>query len=189
MISILLIDDEAGLLEVARLFLERDGEIEVTPAESAQQGLDLMVGHRFDAIVCDYDMPGMSGIDLLKTLRSHDNMIPIIIFTGKGNEDVVIEALNNGADFYLQKGDDPRQKFEELYQRIHEAVIRQQAREIIAGSEKKYRALMEYAPIAIMSTDSSGLITDMNSMLLDLLGIGPGAEVKKTNILDRKSVV
>jgi PAS domain S-box-containing protein len=183
MITILLIDDEIGLLEVAQLFLERDGDIRVIPALSAQQGLDLLGTRQFDAIVCDYDMPGMNGIDLLKTLRSRDNMIPIIIFTGKGNESVVIEALNNGADFYLRKGDDPREKFAELMQRIHDAVIRRQTREIIAESEKKYRALMEYAPVAIVSTDRSGHISDNNSMLLGLLGIESDGEVRKINLI------
>ncbi len=183
MITILLIDDEIGLLEVAQLFLERDGDIRVIPALSAQQGLDLLDSNRFDAIVCDYDMPGMNGIGLLKTLRSRDNMIPIIIFTGKGNESVVIEALNNGADFYVRKGEDPREKFGELKQRIHDAVIRRQTREIITESEKKYRALMEYAPVAILSTDMSGHITDHNSMLLSLLGIGSAEEAKKINVL------
>ena len=183
MITILLIDDEIGLLEVAQLFLERDGDIRVIPALSAQQGLDLLETHQFDAIVCDYDMPGMNGIGLLKTLRSRDTLMPIIIFTGKGNESVVIEALNNGADFYLQKGEDPREKFGELKQRINDAVIRRQTREIIAESEKKYRALMEYAPVAILSTDISGHITDNNSMLLALLGIESDTGAKKINVL------
>ena len=44
-------------------------------------------------------------------------MIPFIIFTGKGREEVVIEAINSGADSYLQKGGDPRMQFGELGQK------------------------------------------------------------------------
>ena len=143
MIRVLLIDDEPDLLVIVKLFLEQDGDMAVTTAESAQSGLKFLSGARFDAIVCDYEMPGMNGIELLKTLRGMDLTIPIIIFTGKGNEAVVIEALNNGADFYLQKGSDPRQKMEQLQQMIREAVVKRQTASLIVESEKKYRALVQ----------------------------------------------
>ena len=58
----------------------------------------------YDAIISDYQIPDMDGIEFLKKVRSSGNSIPFIIFTGKGREEVVIEALNAGADFYLQKG-------------------------------------------------------------------------------------
>jgi len=59
-------------------------------------------------------MPETNGIDFLKLIRSRDDPIPFILFTGRGREEVVIEALNSGADFYLQKGGDPSSQFKEL---------------------------------------------------------------------------
>ncbi len=162
MIRVLLIDDEPDLLVIVKLFLEQDGDMAVTTAESAQAGLKFLADSQLDAIVCDYEMPGMNGIELLKTLRGMDLTIPIIIFTGKGNEAVVIEALNNGADFYLQKGSDPRQKMEQLQQMIREAVVKRQTTSLIVASEKKYRALVQYAPIGILATDSGGTVVDSN---------------------------
>ena len=61
----------------------------------------------YDAVILDYQMPETNGIDFLKLIRSRDDPIPFILFTGRGREEVVIEALNSGADFYLQKGGDP----------------------------------------------------------------------------------
>ena len=66
-----------------------------------------MAGVDYEVIVSDYQMPGMNGIEFLKRLRSQLGHIPFILFTGRGREEVAIEALNCGADFYLQKGGDP----------------------------------------------------------------------------------
>ena len=51
-----------------------------------------------------------------------DEDIPFILFTGRGREEVVIEAINNGVDFYLQKGGDPKAQFAELGHKIKKAV-------------------------------------------------------------------
>jgi DNA-binding response OmpR family regulator len=77
--------------------------------------------HPYDVIVADYLMPEMDGIEFLKGLRASGCTIPFIIFTGKGREDVAIEALNSGADFYLQKGGNPRSQFAELGNMIRQA--------------------------------------------------------------------
>ena len=80
--------------------------------------------NRYDAIISDYQMPGTNGIDFLKSLRSKGNKMPFILFTGRGREEVVIEALNSGADFYLQKGGNPDAQFIELEHKVREAVGR-----------------------------------------------------------------
>ena len=50
----------------------------------------------FDAIISDYQMPGMNGIDFLKKVPASGNSIPFILFSGRGREEVVIQALNEG---------------------------------------------------------------------------------------------
>jgi len=96
--SILYVDDEPILLELGKVYLERTNEFEVTTATSASAALNLIKTHRFQTIVSDYQMPGMNGIDFLKTVRVDDN-IPFIIFTGRGREEVAVEAFENGANF------------------------------------------------------------------------------------------
>lgn len=63
-------------------------------------------------------MPCKDGIFFLKEFRSGSDNRPLILFTGKGREDIVIEAINNGADFYIQKREEPRTQFAELAQKI-----------------------------------------------------------------------
>jgi CheY-like chemotaxis protein len=66
MFSLLYVDDESGLLELGQLFLESTGDFKVTTALSADAGLEQLAQHEFDAIVSDFQMPGMDGIALLK---------------------------------------------------------------------------------------------------------------------------
>lgn len=128
-IRILLVDDEPALLEIAKLFLERDAQFSTETAPSADVALGLLETDSFDAIVSDYQMPGMDGLALLSAIRERGNPIPFIILTGKGREEVVIEALNLGADFYLQKGGDPYSQFAELKSKIIHAVEKRRAEE------------------------------------------------------------
>jgi DNA-binding response OmpR family regulator len=106
-IRVLYVDDEPQLLEIGRLFLEKSGPFAVDTSDSAAAVLKNGDFHRYECIISDYQMPGMDGIAFLQELRSKKSRIPFILFTGKGREEVVIKALNCGADFYLQKGGDP----------------------------------------------------------------------------------
>jgi signal transduction histidine kinase len=140
-VRILCVDDEPELLKIAKLFLERDEVFDVDTLLSATAALGLLNTKRYDAIVADYAMPEMDGIEFLKALKAQGNTTPVIIFTGRGREEVVIEALNNGADFYLQKGGDPVAQFTELSKKIHYAVSRKRAEDALRESNKKLSIL------------------------------------------------
>ncbi|MDD4484479.1 MAG: response regulator, partial [Methanoregula sp.] len=127
MISLLYVDDEPVLLDLCRTFLEREGDITVTPASSAKDALKLLAAGKYDAIVSDYQMPDTDGIRFLRTVRSQYPDIPFILFTGRGREEVVIEAINSGADSYVQKGGEPKAQFKELSHLIHQVVRRRKA--------------------------------------------------------------
>ena len=66
-------------------------------------------------IISDYEMPHVNGIAFLKALRWWGNTVPFLVFTGKGREEIVIEAFNSGADFYVQKGGAPKVQFPDLF--------------------------------------------------------------------------
>jgi len=108
MIRILHVDDESQLIEITKIFLERMGDFEVIPVTSAKDALTILEENGIDVIISDYQMPKMDGIELLKIIRERRDDRPFILFTGRGREEVAIEALNLGADRYIQKGGDPR---------------------------------------------------------------------------------
>jgi PAS domain S-box-containing protein len=156
-IKVLYVDDEPGLLEIARLFLEETGNFQVFTSTSAKESLASSPILSYDAIISDYQMPGMDGIAFLKEVRHRYGDMPFILFTGRGREEVVIEAINNGADFYLQKGGDPTAQFAELGHKIRQAVARKRAElsrikaeSSLRESEEKYRSLIDLVPLAVL---------------------------------------
>ena len=114
--KILLVDDDPEFLDAAERYLEReDDRIEVDTASSPEAGLNLLDEEGYDAIVSDYKMSKMDGLEFLETIRKEKgDEITFVIFTGKGCEEVAMEALNLGADRYVMKGGDIRLQFEDL---------------------------------------------------------------------------
>jgi PAS domain S-box-containing protein len=143
MISVLYVDDEKELLELGKLFLEKSGHFRVDTVTSADDALSILKSTSYDAVVSDYQMPDMDGIAFLKAIRAGFPALPFIIFTGKGREEVVIEAFDNGADFYLQKGGNPTPQFLELGHKILAAVRQRQAERALQDSETRYRNVVE----------------------------------------------
>lgn len=159
MISVLYVDDEKTLLDVTRVWLEMTGDFTVTTTTSAKDAIDLLGTRAFDAIVADYQMPVMDGLVFLQHLRQEGNAVPFILFTGKGREEVAIEALNSGADFYLQKGGEPKSQFAELANKIRQAVQRRHAEKALKASEEKYRDLVENINDVIYTVSADGILT------------------------------
>jgi PAS domain S-box-containing protein len=148
------VDDEADLLDLGKDFLEMDGEFSIDTAASAGEARALMAGGNYDAIISDYQMPGEDGITFLKSVRDSYTDIPFILFTGRGREEVVIEAINNGVDFYIQKGGDARAQFAELAHKIRHAVTRHKdaakrkiAEDALRESEAKFSRLFQSSPV------------------------------------------
>jgi PAS domain S-box-containing protein len=130
MIRVLMVDDDPSILELTQLFLERSGDILVDATASAAEALAKLTGDRcpYEVVISDYAMPEMDGISLLKAVRSRKIEIPFILFTGKSREEVVIEALNSGADYYMQKDGDPKVLFAELTHQVRQAADRERSR-------------------------------------------------------------
>jgi CheY-like chemotaxis protein len=158
MFSVLYVDDEPMLLELAKIFLEKTGDFRIDTLSSARAALDTLATTSYDCIISDYQMPEMDGIVFLKTIRSWGNDIPFIIFTGKGREEVVIEALNSGADFYLQKGGDLKAQFVELAHKIRQAIE-------IKRSQKTMQDLVQGAPIPEFVIDTNHRVIFWNRAL------------------------
>ena len=113
-IRVLCVDDETNLLDTTKSILELQTSFEIETASSVDEALQKMRKKEFDVVVSDYQMPIKSGLDFLKELRDSGNTIPFILFTGKGREEVAVEALNLGADRYFNKIGHPETVYGEL---------------------------------------------------------------------------
>ena len=177
MLHVLYIDDEPDLLDIGKSFLEANGEFAIDTVTSPGRGLEMLEMTRYDAVICDYQMPDRDGISVLKAIRSRGNGIPFILFTGRGKEEVVIQALNNGADFYLQKGGEPETLFIEMAHMIQQAVGKRRAEEQLREMNIYLTNLITYAGNPIVTWDVHSKITRFNRAFEKLTGFS------ETNVL------
>ena len=154
-IRILAVDDDADLCSLTKIFLETFDHLHVDMAHSVREAMAILSGHRYDAIVSDYQMPGEDGIFFLKQLRMRSDHTPFILFTGKGREEIVIEAIDSGADAYVQKGGETRSVFSDLAHKIRESVAKVRAENALTESEARYRSLIDGSPVGIFLTDTT----------------------------------
>jgi CheY-like chemotaxis protein len=170
-ISILYVDDEPDLLSIGKIFLERGGQFSVATLTSAPAALEALKNTTYDAIISDYQMPVMNGIDFLKQVRASGNTIPFIIFTGRGREEIVIQALNEGADFYLQKGGEPVSQFTELEHKIRQAVQQRLAEASIRDLLRREADIINFLPDATFAIDTNGVVIAWNQAMEKMTGV------------------
>ena len=95
-------EDDAGLARLFQKKISRFG-FDVKLAQNGNKGLALANREAFDILVIDYQMPEMDGLAVLKALVKQGAMLPVIMLTGAGNEEIAVEAMKMGASDYITK--------------------------------------------------------------------------------------
>lgn len=101
-IHVLIIEDDRGVADALKIIMEDDG-FETVVAINAQQGIEQARLRRFDLTISDVQLPDMSGLDVLATLRQKDTEHPFIMITAYLTPEVVTEAMARGAFHILSK--------------------------------------------------------------------------------------
>jgi PAS domain S-box-containing protein len=171
MYSVLYVDDEIGFLDINKLLLERTGEFSVDTAQSAPEALEMIRATDYDAIVSDYNMPEMDGIALLKQVRSDYGNVPYLLFTGKGREEVVIAAVDNGVDYYIQKGTDINAMITELRHKIKRAIDRRRMKDELEMSRQRLENIINFLPDATFVLNNYGSVIAWNRAMEKMTGI------------------
>lgn len=118
--EVLVVDDEVVVLTVLREILRRGG-YRVTTAASAEEAIDLMHKRHFDLVLTDKNLPGASGLEVLRVARTLDSQPAVVMITGYSSYDSAVEALDIGAQDYIEK---PIRDVEALRFRIRRALSR-----------------------------------------------------------------
>ncbi|MDX2120918.1 MAG: sigma-54 dependent transcriptional regulator [Gemmatimonadota bacterium] len=100
--SVLVIDDESGILDTLRILLKKEG-FEVTTAQGGKAGLEAIKNATPDLVLTDVRMPQVTGLDILTAAREQDPMTPVILMTAQASLQTAIAAVNAGAYYYIQK--------------------------------------------------------------------------------------
>ncbi|HXY31081.1 MAG TPA: sigma-54 dependent transcriptional regulator [Gemmatimonadaceae bacterium] len=100
--SVLVVDDESGILETLRILLKNEGFV-AHVAQGGKQGLEQLAAVRPEIVLTDVRMPSVTGLDILSAARSQDPDVPVILMTAQADLRSAIQAVNDGAYYYIQK--------------------------------------------------------------------------------------
>ena len=168
-IRVLHVDDDPAFLDLSGDALPREGPFEVTTETAPTAALDRFDPERFDAIVSDYDMPAMDGLELLEAIGERHPDVPRLVFTGKGSEAVASEAISVGVTDYLQKKAGLEQ-FTLLANRLQNAVEKTRTTRALRREKRWRDRILEATPMGIVVHDEAGTVTLANERARELLG-------------------
>ncbi|MDD5451023.1 MAG: response regulator [Desulfovibrionales bacterium] len=102
-LNVMVVDDDAVICETLREFFLALGDYEVFTAHDGYEAFDLLNKVEMDCIFVDFMMPGMSGLQFLEKVKTHDKSILVVVMTGYPSHDAIIEAMRKGASDFLTK--------------------------------------------------------------------------------------
>jgi two-component system, chemotaxis family, chemotaxis protein CheY len=103
--KILTVDDFSTMRRIIRNMLRQLGYTNVVEAEDGVEALSLLQREKVDFVISDWNMPHMSGLDLLKAIRADENLrlIPVLLVTAEALKEYVVEAVKAGVNSYVVK--------------------------------------------------------------------------------------
>ena len=136
--TLLIVEDNLPLAQCLRLELEAEGFKAVTVPDAATALLQLQAAEPVDLLVVDWDLPDLSGLELLRRLRKHNFRQPVLMLTGHDEVDRKVLALESGADDYMVKPF----SFDELQARIQALIRRSSSPEPAESGDPGLRSLL-----------------------------------------------
>ena len=157
-IRVLHVEDDEAFADLTAAHFERlDAGIRHETVRTVADGRRRCREESFEAVVCDYDLPDGTGIDLLERVRDRNPNLPVVLFTGKGSEEVASEAISAGVTDYLQKRGGIDQ-YEVLVNRVRNAVDRYRLMRQVDRVAAALEAASE--PIGILGADGTYLFVN-----------------------------
>ena len=164
-VSVLHVDDDPAVLDLTSAFLDRElGAVSVATETSPEGALSRLESERFDCVVSDYDMPGMDGLELFEAIREDHPLVPFVLYTGKGSEEIASQAVNAGVTGYFQKGGPDQQR--RLANRVEQA-----AEEYHTKIEAdRYSTVLRALEYPIYVVDETGVFSYVNDAMVEMTG-------------------
>ena len=163
--SILLVDDEEIILQTLSRFLEKQG-YDVAVAKSGEEAYQKLQISRFNLVLSDLAMDGMSGIDLLKKLGEIDSLTMFMLLTGHGDMDSAIEAFRSGAFDFISK---PCNN-DELLLRIKRCLESQELKSRLKERTKTLEVIFDNAVCCLVLLDREYNFVRVNKIYADACG-------------------
>ncbi|HRH65079.1 MAG TPA: response regulator [Bacteroidia bacterium] len=184
-LQILVVEDD----ELDRMIMERalkgsGMKYELRFAEDHESGKIAATEKEYDCIFLDYNLPGGTGLELLKEIRAARNTSPIILVTSQGDEKIAVDAMKNGANDYIPKSllsaDGIAQSVRFMVtlknQEHQRLILEQQLRE----TERRLKTVVANSPIILFSLDEHARFTLIEGNSLQTMGINKQDYLGKT---------
>jgi DNA-binding NtrC family response regulator len=146
-IRILIVDDDKEIRNILSIFLSEDTNSIIETAGTGEEAFSKYVNAPYDIVLTDINMPGMTGIELIKQLKLREDTVEFIIITGYASVDTAIEAVKVGAFDYVVKPF----KFEELKIVVHNAkdkiILKKTNNELVKKLKDVYKEIDRYSKI------------------------------------------
>jgi DNA-binding response OmpR family regulator len=176
---ILIVEDEPSISNFIRDGLEEEG-FAVDVADNGKKGLQLALDNleEYDVILLDWMLPGMSGIEICRSIRLENKVVPIIFLTAKDTVDDVVFGLETGANDYIRKPF----SFEELLARIRVLMRKNETQSIVfsAGDIE-----MNIEKHSVTKNGQSVELTQKEFSLLEYFLRNKGKVCRRTRIIEK----
>ncbi len=173
-VCILYMEDDLGLARLVQKRMKRAG-YNVDIAADGKIGLEMYETGQYDVIAVDQNMPGHSGLEVIKILSSKGPLPPVVMITGAGDELVAVEAIKMGAGDYVIKDVDGKYLdllpgiIERLLERQHLIEEKKQAEDALRESEAALKSIFRAAPTGI-GVLCDRVIKQANKRLCEIVG-------------------
>lgn len=141
-IQILHIDDEESFLELTKIYLEKlsKKQLKVDTLSNPELFFLKINDSKYDLILCDYEMPFKDGLTLFQEIRDQNIDIPFVLFTGRAREEVIVNALNLGVNYFITKNSDTKSMFVELFHAITTLIQNWQFKSLLMISKENFES-------------------------------------------------
>lgn len=182
---VLLVDDQEDHINLLNTMLRGlPINLESSVCFDGTAALPLLEQKRFDCLFLDYDLPDMTGLDILRRAIELDPDQAVVLITARGNEELAVEAMKKGATDYLVKGRLSREGLERV---IHRVIERNRLRHLVRRQQsqlmdaERVRVMME--SIGATCHHFSQPVTSLMGRLEILLATNPQLSEKQLNLL------
>ncbi|BCG45724.1 diguanylate cyclase with PAS/PAC sensor [Citrifermentans bremense] len=183
LLRVLMVEDAPDDAQLIVIRLEQGGfDVQFRRVDSAQAMCEALDGPQWDVIICDYVMPGFSGLQALKILKEKGTDIPFLMISGKVGEEAAAEAIRCGADAFLLKGN-LGGLIPAVQRSIADVALREQNRRHEQELKDKLtfiQVLIDTLPTPIFYNDPNGLYLGCNKAFEEQIGMKRGENINKS---------
>lgn len=165
--TILLVDDNQEFLEITKKFIDKfnSNMLTVIATNSSIEAIDRLKNkkEKYDVIISDYQMPELNGLEFLRFIRNDlKSNVPFILMTGHGKEEVAIKAINQGANYYVQKLSNSELQYRELNHFINDCLEKNKIQKALEKSIDKFNLFFQSATESMYLLDSELNVIEYN---------------------------